>query len=104
VYEHFQIDLDTVVFEWDDEKDAINFKKHGIRFKTAAKVFWDPNKMIREDLEHPSETRYDLLGKVGKILFVVCTFREQNTIRMISARLATAAEKERYENGEDDYA
>ena len=34
----------------------------------------------------------------------VCTFREQNTIRMISARLATAAEKERYENGEDDYA
>ena len=34
----------------------------------------------------------------------VCTFREQNTIRMISARLATAAEKERYENGEDYYA
>ena len=34
----------------------------------------------------------------------VCTFREQNTIRMISARLATAAEKERYENGENDYA
>ena len=46
---------------------------------------------------------YDILGKVGKILFVVCAFRDQNVIRMISARLATAPEKERYEYGEDDY-
>ncbi len=61
------------------------------------------NKMIREDHEHPSETRYDVLGKVGKILFVVCTFRNQNTIRLISARIATTAEKERYKYGEDDF-
>ena len=92
MYEYLEIDMDTVVFEWDDEKEAKNFKKHGIRFKTAAKVFWDPKKMIREDLEHTSEKRYDVLGKVRKILFVVCTIREQNTIRIISARLATSAE------------
>ena len=49
------------------------------------------------------ELRYDILGRVGKILFVVCAFRDQNVIRMISARLATASEKERYEYGEDDY-
>ena len=59
--------------------------------------------MIREDEEHREELRYDILGKVGKILFVVCAFRDQNVIRMISARLATAPEKERYEYGEDDY-
>ena len=103
MYEHFEIDIDTTIFEWDDEKEAANFRKHGIHFKTAAKVFWDPNKMIREDHEHPSETRYDVLGKVGKILFVVCTFRNQNTIRLISARIATTAEKERYKYGEDDF-
>ncbi len=59
--------------------------------------------MIREDEEHPEELRYDILGQVGKILFVVCAFRDQNAIRMISARLATASEKARYEHGEDAY-
>ena len=105
--------------------------KHGIHFRTATKVFLDPNKMIREDEEHPEELRYDILGRVGKILFVVCAFRDRNVIRMISARdilgrvgkilfvvcafrdrnvirmisarLATTSEKERYEHGEDDY-
>ena len=100
---HFDLDLTNASFEWDEEKDRINFMKHGIHFRTAAKVFLDPNKLIREDEEHREELRYDILGKVGKILFVVCAFRDQNVIRMISARLATAPEKERYEYGEDDY-
>ena len=30
------------VFEWDEEKDRVNYSKHGIHFKTAAKVFLDP--------------------------------------------------------------
>ena len=102
MFEHFDIDLKNASFEWDEEKDRINFMKHGIHFRTAAKVFLDPNKLIREDEEHPEELRYDILGRVGKILFVVCAFRDQNAIRMISARLATAPEKERYEYGEDD--
>ena len=81
----FKIDLRDVSFEWDEEKDRINFTKHGIHFKTAAKVFPDPDKMIREDKEHPEELRYDVLGRVGKILFVVCVFKGKRTIRLISA-------------------
>jgi len=103
MYEYFDFDLSKASFEWDEEKDRINFTKHGIHFRTAAKVFLDPNKLIREDEEHPEEQRYDVLGKVGKILFVVCAFREENTVRLISARLATTPEKARYEHGEDDY-
>ena len=72
-------------------------------FKTAVKVFLDPNKLIREDEEHPEELRYDILGKIGKVIFVVCAFKEENVVRMISARIATPMEKERYEHGEDDY-
>ena len=102
MFECFDIDLTKASFEWDEEKDRINFMKHGIHFRTAAKVFLDPKKMIREDEEHPEELRYDILGRVGKILFVVCAFRDQNVIRMISARLATTSEKARYEHGEDD--
>ena len=100
MYEYLIVDVDDTVFEWNDEKDRINFQKHGIHFKTAVKVFLDPDRLIREDEEHPQEERYNVLGKVGKVLFVVCAFREENVIRMISARLATKAEKERYEYGE----
>ncbi len=96
------IDLQNAPFEWEEEKDRINFAKHGIHFKTAAKVFLDPHKLIREDEEHPEELRYDVLGRVGKILFVVCALRNQDTIRMISARLATNNEKARYEYGKDE--
>lgn len=97
MYESFEFDLDQASFEWDEEKERINFIKHGIHFKTAARVFLDPNKLIREDIEHPEELRYDILGKVGKVLFVVCAFREQNSVRLISARIATGPEKARYE-------
>ena len=99
----FGVDLSRVSFEWDERKDQANFKKHGIRFKTAARVFLDPDRLVREDLEHPEELRYDILGKVEKVLFVVCTLREDNTIRLISARKATADEKARYERGTDDF-
>ena len=103
MYESFDIDLDQFSFEWDEEKDRINFAKHGIHFKTAAKVFLDPNMLIREDEEHPQELRYDVLGRVGKVLFVVCAIKEENVIRLISARIATPLEKARYEHGEDDF-
>ena len=88
MYEKFEIDLEDVLFEWDDTKEVLNFQKHGIHFKTAAKVFLDPDKLI---------------GKVGKILFVVCAFRDNNVIRLISARLATKPERDRYEYDEDEY-
>ena len=103
MYEKFEIDLEDVVFDWDDAKEVLNFQKHGIHFKTAAKVFLDPDKLIREDEEHLQEHRYDVLGKVGKILFVVCAFRDNNVIRLISARLATKLERDRYEYDEDEY-
>lgn len=103
MYEYFNFDVKHASFEWDEEKEELNFKKHGIHFKTAAKVFLDPNKLIREDKEHSEENRYNILGKVGKILFIVCVFKEGNVVRLISARLATVPEKERYEYGEDEY-
>ncbi len=103
MYDSFEIDPEKISFEWDEEKDRRNFAKHGIHFKTAAKVFLDPNKLIREDEEHPEEKRYDVLGRVGKVLFVVCAFREQNVIRLISARIASTEEKARYDYGEDNF-
>ena len=96
------LDFNEVFFDWDDAKEQRNFTKHGVRFRTAIKVFFDPNKVGRVDLEHPPEMRYDVLGMVGKDLFVVCAYYEDtNTVRIISARRATVREKERYIYGED---
>ena len=103
MYEYFEFNIEDARFEWDEEKDHLNYTKHGIHFKTAAKVFFDPNKMIRVDEEHPGEERYNILGRVGKVLFVVCTLRKRNTIRIISARLASLPERERYEDGEYEF-
>ena len=104
MYEYFDFDVNHASFEWDEEKDRLNFRKHGIHFSTAVKVFLDPNKLIREDVEHSGEERYNILGKVGRVLFVVCTFRKEGTtVRMISARLAAVPERERYEHGEDEF-
>ena len=102
MFEHFDFDPLSASFEWDEEKDRLNFAKHGIHFKTAARVFFDPDRLIREDVEHPQELRYNVLGKVERVFFVVCIFRSGNTVRLISARRATALEKARYEYGEDD--
>ena len=77
MYEYFDIDLSTATFEWDERKEKINFTKHGIHFKTATRVFRDPHKLIREDEEHWEELRYNVLGKVEKVYFVVCVFKEE---------------------------
>lgn len=100
MYEYFDFDFENAEFEWDDSKEEYNYSKHGIHFKTAAKVFKDPNKLIREDEEH-TEGRFDVIGKVGKVLFVVCAFKENNIVRLISARQASIPERMRYEYGEN---
>ena len=86
----------SLKFEWDEEKDYANRKKHGISFETAAYVFQDDYYIEMYDFEHSvEEDRYIAIGKVGDVLFVVFTERKE-TIRLISARLATNAEKELY--------
>lgn len=83
-------------FEWDEHKNFINKEKHKISFETAAYVFDDPYYIEMYDFEHSvEEDRYIAIGKVGDVLFVVFTERKE-TIRLISARLATPAERSLY--------
>lgn len=85
-----------MIFEWDEEKNAINKQKHKISFETAAHVFDDPEYIEMYDFEHSvDEDRFIAIGMVGDIIFVVFTERRDN-IRLISARLATDAERRLY--------
>ena len=83
-------------FEWDDEKAAENLRKHGVAFQDAVRVFSDPYCKILFDVDHSEyEDRYNAIGKVHEILFVVYTERKECT-RIISAREATSREKRWY--------
>ncbi len=83
-------------FEWDDDKNELNLKKHGIDFETAMLVFNDLHRIEIYDMEHSiNEDRYNTIGMVNDVLFVVYTERKEN-IRLISARLATKTERSIY--------
>ena len=85
-----------MLFEWDDEKAAINLKKHGMSFQTAALVFYDENRIEMYDSEHSlEEDRYNTIGMVEDVLFVVYTERKDR-LRIISARLANKKERSMY--------
>ena len=78
--------------QWDEKKNLINLKKHGISLNTARMVFADENRLEWPDLAHSDdEKRYKVLGRVGKVLLVIYTQRGDAT-RLISARKATAKE------------
>jgi uncharacterized protein len=88
-----------VEFEWDPEKAASNFRKHGVRFAEAVTIFDDSALLTMAD-EHPDEERFVALGvgSSGRILVVLYTLRGER-IRIISVRKATRAERQQYEKG-----
>lgn len=92
--------MDTINFEWDENKNRINQHKHKISFQEAQTVFYDEKALIIDDPEHSSdEDRFVILGLSNRArLLVVChCYRASDTvIRIISARKATAAESRQY--------
>jgi hypothetical protein len=94
---------DSVYFEWDEEKEKLNIKKHHISFNLAKKVFNDINRIEIYDIQHSiDEDRYNTIGLVEDVLFVVYTERQDN-IRLISARLATEQERRLYYDNNNDF-
>ncbi len=89
-----------IEFEWDKVKAESNEKKHGVSFTEASTIFGDPLEMTIEDPKHSSgEYRFLSIGRAstGNLLVVSYTEREQNLIRIISARKATKKELKNYE-------
>lgn len=88
------------MFEWDTDKAASNFLKHGVSFEEAATVFEDVFAMTVNDSTHSDgENRLVTMGisRVSRLLLVVNTERGDN-IRIISARPSSSAERRFYES------
>jgi uncharacterized protein len=88
-------------FEWDTEKAEANLQKHGASFVEAATVFFDPLSLTIPDPSHSvSENRFVIIGLSNQQRHLVVAHAERDDrIRIISARLATASERKKYESG-----
>lgn len=111
--------IDGILFEYDEAKNKLNIQKHGLSFETAARVFFDYDRLELYDKMHSTEEdRYNTIGDLNaggmvigsapgadaEIIFVVYTERqrrmangiETDIIRFISARVANSFERGLY--------
>lgn len=88
-----------MVITWDSVKADINFKKHGISFEEAVTVIQSAMTVTVEDDSSTDEQRFVTIGMSIKlrVILVVHTYRDDEEIRIISARKATKKEQEVYE-------
>ena len=86
-------------FSWDPRKDGLNQRDHGINFQEATTVFGDSLAVTVSDPDHSiGEERFITIGQSSSgQLLVVCHIEQGDTIRIISARRATAHERKDYE-------
>jgi uncharacterized DUF497 family protein len=92
--------MNEIRFEWDPRKASSNEKKHGVSFEEAQSVFFDEQALLLEDPQpRHEEERFVLLGLSAslRILVVIHALREEDVIRIISARKATRLETREYE-------
>jgi uncharacterized DUF497 family protein len=87
-------------FVWDAQKASDNRVKHDISFETACEVFFD-DLSAYVDASVPEEARSAVIGlsETAALLFVVHVVREEDEIRIISARPAMERERKTYEDG-----
>jgi uncharacterized DUF497 family protein len=86
-----------VSFEWDEEKRRLNLRRHRVEFADAVTALEDPEAITRPDEDNDEEIRFVTIASdlFGRVLVVVYTWRG-DTIRIISARKATARERNQY--------
>ena len=94
---------EKVLFEWNEDKNEVNRRKHGISFATASRIFDDPRVIQYVERIEDGEERWHAIGHVAGsllLLTVVHTWTENGTdelVRIISARRASTGERRIYD-------
>ncbi len=93
--------MDIIKFEWDENKNEINKKKHKISFEEASSVFYDEEALLIDDPEHSQEEeRFIILclsTRANLLVVCHCYRASESVIRIISARKATKTETKQYQ-------
>lgn len=86
-------------FEWDENKNLANQSKHGISFEEAQQLFQSDTDYLEifDDAHSDHEDRFIAIGPIPHgVIMVVFTEREEDIVRIISARPATKREQEMF--------
>ncbi|MEZ4989819.1 MAG: BrnT family toxin [Saprospiraceae bacterium] len=82
-------------FEWDNNKNRSNQKKHGISFEDASDIFND-NDRIQYQETRDGEKRYKIIGKAFEAIITVIYTMRDLIVRIISARRSSKDERKTY--------
>jgi hypothetical protein len=84
-------------FEWDERKNEINIGKHGFDFADAYRIFDLPLLLALDERDDYGEERWVGIGMLdGRVVVVVYTEPNADTVRIISLRKALLHERKRY--------
>lgn len=84
-------------YDWDEAKNRLNKKKHGISFEAVERFEWDSADIDIDDREDYGELREVALGFIGVVLYhLTYVATDDETIRIISLRAANTAEARRF--------
>jgi uncharacterized DUF497 family protein len=88
-----------VTFVWDENKNRENIRKHGIDFRDVTDLFNHPMLVRLDTRQDYGEDRWIGLGLLESTVAVVVfvEWEDEETIRIISARKATAYERDEYD-------
>lgn len=84
---------------WDEAKDLENRRKHGLSFEEAEELFASGSDYLEifDEAHSESEDRFIAIGPITRgIVLVVWTARDDDTLRIISARWANEREQALY--------
>jgi uncharacterized DUF497 family protein len=85
-------------FEWDEGKNQTNLIKHGFDFTDAYRIFNLPMVVELDERENYGEDRFVAIGLLdGRVVVIVYTEPDAQTIRIISLRKALSYERKYYE-------
>lgn len=87
-------------FSWDSRKAESNVRKHGVAFDEAITVFNDPYAYIFDDLSHSEDEHREIIigfSTLSRLVLVCFVERDEDVIRIISARRAAKVEIKDYE-------
>lgn len=83
-------------FEWNEQKNQINYEKHGLSFEDAELVFESNTISFKDDREDYGEERFITLGELKSRVVVVVHTKRDFLTRIISMRKANEREKKIY--------
>ena len=92
-----------MIFEWDEEKNRSNIRKHGFDFADAEEMFRGVLITRLDTRDNYGEERWIGIGLIqGRVAFVAFSQPSPETIRILSLRKASQEERKEYEKAFED--